>query len=65
MSVATPVDFRLRDFVSGPHLTSLPTLFDSSWPHDWPHVVDASEDCHTDLAVQQNNWQEWELKSRE
>src|SRR5690242_6089310 len=28
-------------------------LFDSNWPHGLPHVVDASDDCRTELGAQQ------------
>jgi hypothetical protein len=37
-AVATGVYFSLWESVSRPVQTTLPTLFDSIWPHEWPHA---------------------------
>ena len=50
-AVAAGAYFRLREFVSGPDLTPLRTLFDSSWPHDWPHAIGVTRDSHTDVGI--------------
>src|SRR5213592_4194502 len=37
-AVATGAYFSLRESVSRPVQTTLPTLFNSIWPHEWPHA---------------------------
>jgi hypothetical protein len=37
-AVATGAYFSRRESVSRPVQTTLPTLFNSIWPHEWPHA---------------------------
>lgn len=53
-AVATEAYFRLREFVSRPVLPPLPTLFDSNWPHEWPHAARLLAGLPADVSTKQD-----------